>query len=331
MSEKQSNEQNSTNNACCSLLLIADIVLVILLTIITIKGLSSFKDCKIDYKTISLFVFVIVICYYILHKCILCCRDVLNCCNSKPKAPDSKLKCIGICMGITYCFTVVSVIYVLASLDNINFWPVLITFSITAILFSIIFYFIYRYHLNISDDIMEDYLKDKELYRKKLWNEYELSKEDERNKYRQVSLRIERENKRQENHIERYNKSENLKIERESRRNELNDEISSIKSILELEDMPKPDNISLTMDSSKHEVQLKLEKNNGEAKNNNDCCNNALNELKEINEKMKNGDVLCCCHKRCCNSYKCKHCCCDRKNAATINNSSSTICIFPQV
>lgn len=99
-------------------------------------------------------------------------------------------------------------------------------------------------------------------------------KKNERNKNRKESLRIERENKRQENHIERYNKSENLKIERESRRDELNDEINSVKNILKFEKMPNLDKIILTMDSSKHEVQLKLEKDNCDAKMNNNCYSN---------------------------------------------------------
>lgn len=143
----------------------------------------------------------------------------------EPKLPDDRIKCIGLCFGISFIIAVALTIIIpgifgnncrcmekfpntnsgckcmvkvadtksccnyigkVANVDNrvncvdrieCNAGLIIALFSITAFLFVIIFYFIYRYHLSISDDIMEDYLKDKELWRKESWNEYELSKE----------------------------------------------------------------------------------------------------------------------------------------------------------
>lgn len=49
--------------------------------------------------------------------------------------------------------------------ENFDKYLIVIVFSITAVLFATIFYFIYKYRIISNDSIIEDYLKDKELYR----------------------------------------------------------------------------------------------------------------------------------------------------------------------
>lgn len=82
--------------------------------------------------------------------------------TEEPQVKYNRLQRIGLSLAAIFAAAVCVYICGNKVFDN----KLIITiFSITAILFALIFYFIYKYNISTSDSIVEDYLKDKELYR----------------------------------------------------------------------------------------------------------------------------------------------------------------------
>lgn len=81
----------------------------------------------------------------------------------KPKAPFNKFQWVGLLLAVVFA-AAVSCVSIFGK-ENFDKYLIIMIFSITAVLFATIFYFIYKYRIISNDSIIEDYLKDKELYR----------------------------------------------------------------------------------------------------------------------------------------------------------------------
>lgn len=81
----------------------------------------------------------------------------------KPEAPFNKFQWVGLLLAVVFAAAVFCVS--IFGKENFDKYLIVIVFSITAVLFATIFYCIYKYKISCNDSIIEDYLKDKELYR----------------------------------------------------------------------------------------------------------------------------------------------------------------------
>lgn len=81
----------------------------------------------------------------------------------KPEAPFNKFQWVGLLLAVVFA-AAVSCVSIFGK-ENFDKYLIIMIFSITAVLFAAIFYFIYKYKISSNDSIAEDYLKDKELYR----------------------------------------------------------------------------------------------------------------------------------------------------------------------
>lgn len=179
----------------------------------------------------------------------------------EPQAKYNRLQRIGLSLAAIFAAAVCVYICGNKVFDN----KLIITiFSITAILFAIIFYFIYKYNISTSDSIVEDYMKDKELYRqlKRRKSEMESNEFVKKNEFNNLKSQFENIKNQIENDLIKSEEFQNNVASKVSKSSEVTEQLKNIASnIKNSTETANPIKVNVNLnDVTKKEVIEQLKK-----------------------------------------------------------------------
>lgn len=182
----------------------------------------------------------------------------------EPTAKYNRSQWVGLLLAAIFAAAVACVLIICVDKLSNNKYLIITIFSITAILFALIFYFIYKYNISTSDSIVEDYLKDKELYRqlKRRKSEMESNEFVKKNEFNNLKSQFENIKNQIENDLIKSKEFQDNVASKVSKSSEVTEQLKNIASnIKNSTETANPIKVNVNLnDVTKKEVIEQLKK-----------------------------------------------------------------------